>query len=204
MTRLVLILAAATTLVGCQSAGRLPGIDPTDYAYLHYKCDVTQVYPEGVPQVRSAAVEAMGDLGYTDVQCEPKAGLVTIRALTLDGRPARVTIQPRNSMAAMTVKIGAVGDEMVSQTLIQRVALNLGALPRTIIPLERTLSRRFDPLAVRPDRPIRVDPISPRERGESLSPMVPRTPLPFSPPGSIPPEPPPADAGDLAPFGILP
>lgn len=199
-----LAAAAAVTLVGCQSAGRLPGIDPTDYAYVHYKCNVTQVYPQGVPQVRSAALEAMGDLGYSAVQCEPKAGTVIIRALTLDGRPTRVTIERRNSMAAMTVKIGVAGDEMVSQALIQRVALNLGALPRTIIPLERTLSRRFDPLAVRPDMPIQMDSASSRRPGESLPPMVPRTPSPFAPPGSIPPETPPVDADDPARFGILP
>ena len=181
---LKLVAAAATvTLAGCQAAGRLPGIDPTDYAYLHYQCNVTQVYPQGVPQIRSAALEAMGDLGYTKVQCEPDGDEVIIRAKTLDGRHARVTIQPRNTMAAMTVKIGADGDEMVSQALIQRVALNLGALPRTIIPLERTLARRFDPLAVRPDTPIQMDPPALRRRGESLPPMVPRAPSPFAPPG---------------------
>ena len=200
----LLAATAATTLVGCQSVGRLPGIDPTDYAYLSYKCNVTQVYPQGVPQVRSAALEAMGDLGYTDVECEPKGGTVIMRAITPDGRPARVTIQPQNSMAAMTVKIGLAGDEMVAQALIQRVSLNFGALPRTIIPLEKTLARRFDPQAVRPDMPIRTEPLTPRHRGESLPPMVPRTPSPFAPPGSIPPAALPEDADEPGPLGILP
>ena len=176
MTRRASLLAVPLVLVlaGCQSIGRLPGIDPTDYAYTDYKCNVTQVYPQAVPQVQSSALEAMGDLGYTGMTCQSKDGLVTIRAQTVDGRPARITIQPRNSMSAMTVKIGAVGDEMVAQALIQRVALNFGALPRTIIPLEPTLSRRIDPLT-----PRRL--VVPSPPDDSIPRAVPASPGPFAP-----------------------
>ena len=160
--------------VGCQSIGRLPGIDPTDYAYTDYKCNVTQVYPQAVPQVQSSVLEAMADLGYTKIQCEPKAELVTIRARTVDGRPARITIQPRNLMSSLTVKIGAAGDEMVAQALIQRVALNFGALPRTIIPLEPTLSQRIDPLT-----PRRL--VVPSPPDDSIPRAVPASPGPFAP-----------------------
>ena len=113
---------------------------------------MTQVYQETVPQLKSSVMEALADLGYTGVTCEEDAGIITIRATTVDHRPARITISPRNTMSSMTVKIGHVGDEMVSQALIQRVAMNFGELPRTVIPMEPTLQRRADPL--RPRRPI--------------------------------------------------
>jgi hypothetical protein len=133
-----------------------------------------------VPQVQSAALEALKDLGYTRIRCEPEPDAVIIRARTFDGRPARITIRPRNAMAAMIVKIGPVGDEMVSQALVQRVALNFGQLPRTIIPLEPTLARRIDPLT---PRRLIVPPgeVLPASPAESISPSAPDSPGPFAP-----------------------
>ena len=48
-------------------------------------------------------------------------------------------------MSALTIYVGIVGDELVSQTVVERVALNFGAIPRNIIPMEPTLERRFNP-----------------------------------------------------------
>jgi hypothetical protein len=180
-------------VMGCQSIGELPGIDPTDYAYTFYLCDVTQVYPQPVPLVQSSAIEAMRDLGYTDIDCDPKPDVVTIQATTVDGRLARVTIRPRNAMSAMTVKIGPVGDEMAAAALVQRVALNFGALPRTLIPIEPTLSRRLDPVTPRrlvAPRPVVVlpdpeDPLPPAIP-EGTSPFAPLEPVPESKPAPRP------------------
>ena len=181
MTRRFLLLAAPLFLasVGCQSIGNLPGIDPTDYAYMFYQSNVSQVYSQSVPQVQSSALEAMADLGYTEIRCKLDSGIVTIQATTLDHRPARVTIQPRNTMSSMTVKIGECGDEMVSETLTRRVALNFGELPRTLIPIEPTLSRRID---LRSQRRLFVPPVDfvPSPPTEAKPPVVPAGPGPFA------------------------
>ena len=181
---------------GCQAVGELPGIDPTDYAYTRYGCDTSQVYMQDMRQVGSAALEALGDLGYTDVSCEPTAERVTIRGRTVDGRPARVVVTPRNGMSTMSVKVGPAGDESAAQALIHRVALNFGMLPRTIIPLEPTLSRRLNPPPGRAVRGPIVDlgPLPPANAA-TVSPPAAR-PGPFAPKAEdpdlpeIPPDPP--------------
>lgn len=187
MSRRALLLIGGAVLgsSGCQSIGRFPGIDPTDYAYINYLCNTTQVYPQDVRQVQSSALEAMADLGYTDIECEPKGDQVFIQATTLDGRPAQVTIRPRNKMSSMTVKIGVEGDEMVASALIQRVAMNFGMLPRTLVPIEPTLSRRIDPLSPRvlvvPPPNFRAAPPE-----EPAPPAAPDGSSPFSPPDPAP------------------
>ena len=154
-----LIALAAFGSVGCRSIGRFPGIDPTDYAYSYFNGKATQVYQFTVPQVVSSALEALDAMGFKEIDCTSKDGVVKIHAKTLDHRPARVTVRPRNAMAVMSVMIGLEGDEMVSEALIQRVALNFGTIPRTIIPLEPTLRRRIDPPTL--PRPVPVAPLMP-------------------------------------------
>ncbi len=174
-----MVVMSALSTAGCQAIGNLPGIDPTDYAYTDYKCTQTQVYAQKVPQVRSAALMAMADLGFSQIECEPKPkdAEVIINALTIDGRKTRVTIRPRNEMASMRVYIAPIGDEMVGQALIQRVALNFGTIPRTVIPMEPTLARRIDPMSWRRPTvaPVSVDP-PPRE---ATPPALPESAGPF-------------------------
>lgn len=177
-TRLAMILSLALVAMGCRAIGRLPGIDPSDYAYLTNGCSFTQVYQFRVPQVETSALEAMADLGYRKIDRQEADGEVVIRAKTYDHRPARVTIRPRNQMTELTVRVG-LGDEFVSDALIQRVALNFGTLPRTVIPLEPTLGRRSDPLPpppppqaqelfVVPAEPLAPAPISVESPGAAL------------------------------------
>ena len=52
-------------------------------------------------------------------------------------------------MSVMSVKIGEFGDEMVGQALLERASMNFGELPRTVIPVEPTISRRTDPMSGR-------------------------------------------------------
>lgn len=180
------VVTMALASAGCQAIGRFPGIDPSDYAYISYGCDFTQVYQFTVPQVETAALEAMADMGFRIVDRKVEDGDVVIRAKTLDRRPARVTIRPRNRMSAMTVRIG-LGDEMASDALIQRVALNFGTLPRTIIPMEPTLSRRNDPppapdpVFVVPAEPLLPSPLPPPPDEELPPPLPPAGEGPFSP-----------------------
>lgn len=174
-TARALMLMAAVSACGCRAIGNLPGIDPTDYAYLHYQGYTTQVYQETVPQVKSSALQALADLGFTDIHVEPGSGCILIHALTLDGRKSEVAIRPRNHMASMTVHIHPIGDEMVEQAVIQRVALNFGELPRTIVPLEPTLRRRTDPLS---PAPVVATPAGPS--AITLEPAPPPGPGPFA------------------------
>ena len=148
MPRLALVIVAlgAASCAGCRSVGRFPGIDPTDYAYAYFKGTASQVYPYPVPRLESSALQAMADLGYTDVERTPDGEVIKIHAKTLDHRHAWVKIKPRNAMSSLSVRIGAEGDEEVSLALLRRVALNFGSIPRTMIPLEPTLARRHDPL----------------------------------------------------------
>jgi hypothetical protein len=148
MLRPALMLAATGTVscFGCRSIGRFPGIDPTDYAYAYFNGTASQVYPYSVPRLESSAVQALADLGFTNIERTPDGEAVKIHAKTLDHRHAWIKIRPRNTMSFMSVHIGLERDEEVSLALFQRVALNFGAVPRTIIPLEPTLARRQDPL----------------------------------------------------------
>lgn len=185
---LVPVASLALAATGCQAIGRFPGIEPTDYAHISYGCDFTQVYQFTPPQVETAALEAMADMGFREMKREEKDDAVVIRAKTLDRRPARVTIRPRNKMAEMTVRIG-LGDELASDALIQRVALNFGTLPRVMIPLEPTHARRNDPPP--PPRPVYVvpaEPIEPEPVEEVPPPLPPAGPSPFTPTDTTPPK----------------
>ena len=173
-------LCSVATLVGCQSVGRLPGIDPTDYAYNSYLCNTSQVYQQTVPQLQGSVLEAMADLGYTDIQCNANAGVISIDSNTTDGRKAKITIAPQNTLSKMTVKIGQLGDEMVAQALIQRVAMNFGELPRTLIPMEPVLSRRNDPLKPRMMMSMPADGVLPFESEQPPLPGTIETESPFA------------------------
>ncbi len=173
-----------------QACGRLPGIDPTFYAYLYYKGTASQVYRAGVPEVTASTLDALCELGYRAVHVQEEAGRVRIDAKTLDGRPAAMTIRSQYGMAKLTVRIGALGDEPVSKTLIERVAFYSGTLPPVMIPLEPALARR---LALRPrpaaagTSPITIPPATP-EGSTTAIPIEPPPPAagasesPFQPP----------------------
>jgi hypothetical protein len=102
-----------------------------------------------MPQVQSAAIEALRDLGFKDIgpakPCADEALAMKMR--TPDGRPATVTFTPQNTMTNMRIVIGPahVGDQVLARDVLRRVALNFGTLPRDYMPLELTLARRIIP-----------------------------------------------------------
>jgi hypothetical protein len=191
MMRLACVLVAVGALLGsgCRSIGRFPGIDPTDYAYSYFKGTAAQVFQFNVDQVESSTLQALADFGFTQIERKRIDGVAKIHAKTLDLRHAWISVVPRNAMSNLIVRVGAEGDEAVSQALIQRVGMNLGILPRTIIPIEPTLERRVDPpRQYAPPReplpePVRLfdDPVPPTP-GPVLPPGPAPTPGPFSPP----------------------
>jgi len=179
----MLTAAGAVFCAGCRSIGRFPGIDPTDYAYSYFNGTSSQVYPYTVPQVESSALEALADLGFTKIDRTRDGDVVKIRAKTLDHRHAWVQIHPRNKMTFLSVRIGVEGDAEVSEALIQRIALNFGAIPRTIIPLEPTLSRRRDPVTL---PPAPLEPLIPTAPvfDELIAPAPSSAVSPFTPSGA--------------------
>ena len=138
---------AVLALVGCRSVGRFPTIDPSDYAYSYFNGFYSQIYQFNAAQVESSAMQALGDLGFTKIERKPLGkGEVEIKCWTLDHRPACVWVKPRNeAMTKLTIYVGLIGDELVSQTFMERVALNFGGIPRVLIPMEPSLERRFNP-----------------------------------------------------------
>jgi len=175
---LVLISVTGLSAAGCgtlewlRGAGHYPGIAPSDYAYYDYCGTSSQVFQFTVPQVQSAATEALLDMGFKDLGpaklCPDEA--MAIAARTPDNRPATVTFTPQNAMTNMRIEIGPVhlGDHMLTRDVFRRVALNFGTLPRDYLPMEPTLARRTNPVYTMPP-PFGAEPPQILE-GEGLRP----------------------------------
>jgi hypothetical protein len=157
---LVVIVLSGLQAGGCGSLGwyraigDFPGIAPSDYAFYEFCGTSSQVFQFSMPQVESAAIEALRDLGFKDIgpakPCRDEA--LDVKMRTPDGRPATITFTPQNRMTNMRIVIGPahVGDELLSRDVFRRVALNFGTLPRDYMPLEPILARRINAPSVLP------------------------------------------------------
>jgi hypothetical protein len=191
-----LVAVAALSLAGCPSVGRFPTIDPTDYAYHYFEGFYSQVYQFNAAQVESSALQALGDLGFTKINRKRlEDGEVEIKCWTKDHRPACLWVKPRNeAMTILTIYVGVVGDELVSQTVMERVSLNFGTIPRNLIPMEPTIERRFNPTPpLQPTLPKVVNIPSAGLMGVPLTAQPEIAPAPVSTP--------PAPAAEPGPFG---
>jgi hypothetical protein len=181
MRRIVPLIVAVISLAptfGCgglgwyRSIGHLPGVAATDYAYYDFCGTSSQLFQYPAPQVESALIVAMGDLGYKVL--EPPThhpdGEALVHAKAPDGRPADITVTPQNSLTNVRVKIGPVhiGDEQLSRELFRRVALNFGTVIRAFTPIDATLPRRINLTSGLPPRV--QSPIPPALEGEGLRP----------------------------------
>ena len=202
----VIAAVAALSLAGCPSVGRFPTIDPADYAYHYFEGVYRQIYQFNAGQVESSTLQALGDLGFTKIEREPLAdGEVKIKCWTIDHRPACLWVKPRNeAMAQLSIYIGIVGDEMVSQTVAERVSMNFGTIPRVLIPMEPTIERRFNPTPpLQPTLPKIVNIPSPGMMGVPLiaEPEVAPPLMAPAAPVAAPPAPDP-DAGVFSPSNL--
>ena len=131
-----------------RSAAHIPGVAPTDYAFYNFCGSSTQLYQFTLPQVESSTVEALGDLGFREAEPTTRLpeGPVILRALTPDGRPAKIKISPQNSLTSVRVEIGPVhlGDEELSRDLFRRIAVNFGTAIRVYTPIDPTLPKRVN------------------------------------------------------------
>jgi hypothetical protein len=150
-----------------RATGNLPGITPTMLAYTYYQGQAAQVYQFSVPQVHNSLRQALADLGFYAVEARALGNCIELKARTPDGRIAKMTVGPQNALTLFTIWIACpFGDEPLSKAVIDRIALNLGALPRQLIPLEQALARRGSPreipyrgTAPEVPEPIPVDPL---------------------------------------------
>ena len=131
-----------------RSAGHIPGVAATDYAFYNFCGSSTQLYPFSPPQVESSAIEALGDLGFRIP--EPPShlpdGPSIIHANAPDGRPAKIKISPQNSLTSVRVEIGPIhiGDEELSRDLFRRISANFGTGSRVYTPIDPTLPKRLN------------------------------------------------------------
>ncbi len=157
---LVVVVSSALPLCGCGSLGwyraigNIPGVAPSDWAFYEFCGTSSQVFQFSIPQVQSAAIEALRDLGFKEIgpakPCPDEA--IAMKMRTPDGRPATVTFTPQNRLTNMRIVIGPahIGDETFCRDVFRRVAINFGTLPRDYMPLELTLARRINPPSVLP------------------------------------------------------
>jgi hypothetical protein len=148
----VVVFVASTS--GCsnpgwfRAAGDIPGIAPTDYAFYNFCGTSSQLYPASPRQIESSAIEALGDLGFhvVDPPAHLPSGEDVIRATTPDGRPAKLTISPQNSLTNVRVEIGPIhaGDQELSRDLFRRISLNFGTAIRAYTPIDTTLPKRIN------------------------------------------------------------
>ncbi len=182
---LVVIVLSGLLAGGCGSLGwyraigDFPGVAPSDYAFYNFCGTSSQVFQFSMPQVQSAAIEALRDLGFKDIgPAKPCPGeALAMKMRTQDGRPTTVTFTPQNRMTNMRIVIGPVhvGDQMLSRDVFRRVALNFGTIPRDYMPPEPTLARRINPPTPIPP-PSHFEPPLVLE-GEGLRPEQGRAPL---------------------------
>jgi hypothetical protein len=141
-----------------RAAGHLPGVAATDYAYYDFCGTSSQLFQFPAPQVESALIEGLRDLGFKVLgppDYKP-GGEVLVHAQTPDGRPANITVTPQNAMTNVRVRIGPIhiGDEALSHELLRRVALNFGTVMRAYTPVDATLPRRINmPRGIPPQVP---------------------------------------------------
>jgi hypothetical protein len=188
----LMALACASAIVGgCQAAGQYPGIAPSFYAYTFFNGQVSEVFQFPPQFVETSCLQALADLGFGSIERCVEGPLVVITAVSPDGyRPTRITIEPQNAMTMFRIRVGrgVLGDEPLSKAVIDRIALNYGALPRTIIPIEPTLGRR-GPINIPAAPPtMLLEPFPPA--GSAVVPGAPLGPA-LPPPAPLVPVPPP-------------
>jgi hypothetical protein len=149
---LIAVTICVASTAGCGSlgwyraAGDIPGIAPSDYAYYDFCGTSAQLFPFSPPQVERSAIEGLGDLGFRLAKppIHEPSGTTFIDARTPDGRPAKITISPQNSLTSVKVEIGPIhaGDGELSRDFFRRIALNYGTGLRVYTPVDRTLAKR--------------------------------------------------------------
>jgi hypothetical protein len=93
-----------------------------------------QDFPVLAGAAANAVVEAMDDLKMSSVKRGRDGAVYKIDAQSADNRAVTVTIRPRQNAARVSCRVGWLGDEPLSRTVLERVGIRLGTLPPAAIP----------------------------------------------------------------------
>jgi len=96
----------------------------------------SQTFGSPVGEVGPRVVEALGDLGMTDIRTTRDGTVLRHEARTSDGRSASVTLRSRGGASTASARVGLFGDQALSRAILDRVAIRLGERPPEPVPDE--------------------------------------------------------------------
>jgi hypothetical protein len=142
--RTFLLLAAAGWLpaAGCATTGaiggpRAPAAEAQGAGGIGYFYSTgrgIQEFAAAPTAVKAAVNEAMDDLGMTVTHRRHDGPVSQIDGRTADDRAVVVTVRPRQGRMQVACRIGWFGDDPLSRSFMQRVAVRLGTAPPAPIP----------------------------------------------------------------------
>jgi hypothetical protein len=95
-----------------------------------------QMFPTS-PDLLTNVKDAMSDVGiHAIVQNEDPSGLIILEGKTADERKARVTIQVSGTNSTVSAKIGWMGDEPITRTILDRLGARQGTMPAMPLPAD--------------------------------------------------------------------
>jgi hypothetical protein len=154
--RTALLLAAAGLLAetGCSTTGSItrPHALPTDaensagMSYSYSAGRGIQEFAVAPPAVKAAVHEAMDDLNMTVTAHRRDGAVSQIDGRTADDRAVVVTIRPRQGRMQVSCRVGWFGDDPLSRTVLERVAVRLGTAPPAAIPANPPSSPASNPI----------------------------------------------------------
>ena len=93
-----------------------------------------QVVPQGVAEVREAALGAATDLQMRGAHQEHSGTSWWLDARAHDGRHVRACVAPATTGTQISVRIGHLGDQALSRAFFERIGERLGTLPPSCAP----------------------------------------------------------------------
>jgi len=135
------IALAATGLfglwsTGCSTVGPIAAPVMSATAFTYTAGRATQDFPYPPNTVQSAITGGMDDLRIHSVHLTNDAGILVYTGTTADNRRVSVTIRPQLAASRLSIRIGWFGDEPLSRALMDRIAIRLGELPPSAIPVD--------------------------------------------------------------------
>jgi len=133
------MLWSAACFCGCATtaspAPKAPTIDSESAVEPAFSTGrAVQEFPVLAGAAANAVLEAMDDLNMTSVKRGRDGAVYKIDARSADNRSVTVTVRPRQNAARVCCRVGWLGDEPLSRTLLERVGVRLGTLPPAAIP----------------------------------------------------------------------
>lgn len=144
-TSMVAAMIAGTMLPGCRTVAPIAGPTLAAAGFAYGAGKATQEFAYPTAAVQAAIAAALDDVRIEGVRQKHDGPARIFEGTTGDGRSATVTLRPGQGAARVTARIGWFGDEPLSLALMERVAVRLGSLPPTAIPVEPPSSPGTNP-----------------------------------------------------------